>query len=224
MQPIILDSIQPAQYAVIWLHGLGADGHDFESIVPELGLADCPIRFIFPHASKQPITLNEGMMMPAWYDFTSMDFINEVDWSGIQASQTMVDGLIQAQIQSGIASDRILLAGFSQGGVMALVTGLQFVQPLAGIMALSTYLPSGITEIKQTLDVPILQVHGEQDPICSLANAQQSYQVLCQLGFQPQWQTYPMAHQVCAPEIARISDFIRSCFDCKKEKESNELV
>jgi len=204
----ILEPSDKAQASVIWLHGLGADGHDFEPIVPELGLpANAAIRFIFPHAPKQAVTINGGMVMRAWYDIRQPQINADMDEQGIEKSSQILQSLIQAQIAAGIRSDKILLAGFSQGGVIALHCGLRFAQPLAGILALSTYSsdlqhPPNSSITSQA--PPILMMHGEFDPIVPIQLAQASYQRLQQLGGSTQWAQYPMAHQVCIEQIQAI--------------------
>ena len=191
---------------VIWLHGLGADGHDFESIVPELHLPDAlPIRFVFPHAPKRPITINEGMIMRGWYDATDLNGERKIDVNGFLESVDQVSGLIRDEVRSGRSSERLILAGFSQGGAIALFTGLTFDMKLAGIMALSCYLPLGDqldkkrNEINQ--DIPIMMCHGTMDPMIPMAKAVQTRQELMRLGYQVSWHEYDMMHSVCPEEI-----------------------
>ncbi|MBD3612755.1 MAG: carboxylesterase [Hydrogenovibrio crunogenus] len=213
--PIILEPNAKADACVIWLHGLGADGHDFENIVPELGLPDDhTVRFVFPTASKMPVTVNLGNEMTAWYDIRSLNLIHDVDWEGIDQSVAFLHDLIESQISSGIASDKILLAGFSQGGVVILNAGLTFEKPLAGMMALSTYFPDPEgrqDEYLQSKSCPIFMAHGMDDPVCPFFVAEQSRQTLMELGFQPQWHTYPMQHQVCLDEIQDMAAFVHQC-------------
>ena len=198
--------------AVIWLHGLGADGHDFEPIVPELGLPkSAAVRFIFPHAPVQPVTINGGARMRAWYDVTND---GQQDAAGIRASQARVEALIAREHKRGISPASIVLAGFSQGGAVALQTGLRYPERLAGILALSCYLPLPETleqEVSQTnRDVPIFMAHGTQDPVIPLSWAMRSRDRLKTLGYAVEWHEYPMPHSVCAEEIADISRWLRS--------------
>ena len=202
-------------WSVIWLHGLGADGHDFEPIVPELSLPASPaVRFIFPHAPMQPITINGGMSMRAWYDIKGMTFDREEDREGIEQSAQIVHALIDQENQRGIAADRIFLAGFSQGGAIALFTGLRMSHKLAGIVALSTYLPmrQSLAEEKSEpgMDIPIFMAHGMQDPVIPFALAEQSKNHLANLDYAIEWRTYNIQHSVCHEEIAEIGNFIRS--------------
>ena len=196
--------------AVLWLHGLGADGHDFEPIVPELGLPAAPrVRFVFPHAPVQPVTINGGFRMRAWYDITND---GRQDADGIRASQERVEALIDRETGRGVAPHRIVLAGFSQGGAIALHTGLRYPKRLAGILALSTYLPLGDTLAAEAhpanRDVPILMAHGAQDPLIPLARAAASRDALRALGYPIEWHEYPMPHSVCAEEIAHIGPWL----------------
>jgi len=201
---------------VIWLHGLGADGHDFEPIVPELGLnPDLNIRFVFPHAPMIPVTINQGFVMRAWYDIEAADIAARQDEAGIRASQALLIKLIDDQIAQGIDSTRIVLAGFSQGGVIALQTGLRFDKPLAGIMALSTYLPlaESLADEKSAINasLPIFLAHGSADPIIPVDLAYQTRGHLEKQGYQPKWIEYDgMAHSVCAEEIGDMSQWLES--------------
>ena len=198
---------------VIWMHGLGADGHDFEPIVPELELpASLPVRFIFPHAPVRKVTLNMGMAMRAWYDILELGGARE-DGEGLRMSQDSLEALIAAEEARGIAANRIVLAGFSQGGAVAFQTGLRHPQRLAGLMALSTYLPlAGTVEAESheaNRDVPIFMAHGTEDPMISIGRALQSRKMLEALGYAIEWHEYPMPHSVCPQEIADISDWLR---------------
>lgn len=202
-----------ARYSVIWLHGLGADGHDFEPLVPELGLDPQAVRFIFPHAPVQPITVNSGMPMRAWYDIRSPQIQQNEDAEGIEASRLTVEALIAREIERGITTKQIILAGFSQGGAIALHTGLRHAQPLGGILALSTYLPL-VPAFEQQRDpanqnVPIFMAHGKQDPIVPLWLAEDSRYFLEQAGYPIDWHVYPMQHQVCMEEISDIANWLR---------------
>jgi phospholipase/carboxylesterase len=197
------------QAAVIWLHGLGADGHDFEPIVPEIDLP-VPVRFVFPHAPVRPVTINQGMRMRAWYDIFQFGGGPE-DEAGIRASQKMVEGMIASERKRG--ATKIVLAGFSQGGAIVLHTALRHAERLAGVMALSTYLPLNATVQAErspaNADVPVFMAHGQYDDIIPLRRAEQSRQALEGLGYPVQWHAYPMPHSVCPQEIEDISAFLR---------------
>jgi len=200
------DTGRDPRHAVIWLHGLGADGHDFEPIVPELGLNDSiPVRFIFPHAPAQPVTINGGMVMRAWYDITGMDLSAGVDEAGINRSAAHLRRLIRTAVDSGISADKIVLAGFSQGGVIALHTGLQYPEPLAGIIALSTYVavPETIRESASNTNksIPIFMAHGRFDPVIPYPLGKRSSDFLMEQGYSVQWHEYPMEHSVHPQEI-----------------------
>jgi phospholipase/carboxylesterase len=215
--PELLDAIEietgesPAA-SIIWLHGLGADGHDFEAIVPELDLPGIPIRFVFPNAPMQPVTINAGMVMRAWYDVSDAAIRRE-DEAGVRASQTLLEALIAREKQRGSASDRIVLAGFSQGGAIALQTGLRHPERLAGIMALSCYLPIAGKLAAEAQpanrDVPIFMGHGSADPVVALARAVESRELLLRSGYGVEWHDYPMPHSVCLEEIRDISAWLR---------------
>lgn len=197
---------------VIWMHGLGADGHDFEPLVPELRLpAKLAVRFVFPHAPVRPVTLNMGMAMRAWYDILELGGGKE-DGEGLRASQEAIEALIEAEAARGIGAGRIVLAGFSQGGAVALQAGLRHPQRLAGIMALSTYLPlAGIVEAERhdaNRDLPIFMAHGSEDPMISLGRAERSRRMLDGLGYPLEWHEYPMPHSVCPEEIRDISRWL----------------
>ncbi len=198
--------------AVIWLHGLGADGHDFEPIVDELDLPRSPIRFVFPHAPMQPVTINGGMVMRAWYDILGADLVRREDEGGVRASQRILEDLIARERARGIAAGRIVLAGFSQGGAIALQTGLRHGERLAGIMALSTYVPIASSLAAEaspaSRDVPIFYAHGRQDPVIPLARAEASRTLLESLGRRVEWHLYAMPHAVCAQEIADIGEWL----------------
>lgn len=206
--------------AVIWLHGLGASGHDFEPIVPELNLpANHGIHFIFPHAPRQPVTLNAGMVMPSWYDIVALQADAPEDEVGIKASEQLILRLIEAEQQRGVNAENIILAGFSQGGVMALYTGLRHRQPLGGILALSCYLPlvtSLIAEAEQDLlaprELPVFQAHGLHDPVVTYALGEDSKFYLQQMGYTPEWHSYPMQHSVCEEETGDIGNWLKQRF------------
>jgi phospholipase/carboxylesterase len=198
------------EVAVIWLHGLGADGHDFEPIVPELRLTKA-VRFIFPHAPPRAVTINNGMRMRAWYDIFQFGPGPE-DEAGIRASQVLLENLIAAEKKKGIAARKIILAGFSQGGAIVLQTGLRHPERLGGIMALSTYLPLA-EKLQQeknphNQNLPIFMAHGSYDDIIPLAKAQASKDLLVKAGYPVEWHTYPMPHSVCPPEIGHIAEFL----------------
>jgi len=209
MQAVEINTGPDPRASVIWLHGLGADGHDFEPIVPELEL-DRPVRFVFPHAPVRPVTLNQGMRMRAWYDILQLGGGPE-DEAGIRASQKLVEAMIAEEKKRGMGA--IVLAGFSQGGAIVLQTALRHAQRLAGVLALSTYLPLHATlEAERSpanRDLPIFMAHGQYDDIIPLARAEQSRKMLERLGYPVQWHVYPMPHSVSPEEIAAISAFLR---------------
>lgn len=198
---------------VIWLHGLGADGHDFVDIIPALQLPDSlRIHFIFPHAPMRPITVNAGMTMRGWYDIREMSSLQrEEDADGIETSANQIQSLIEHAKTQGFTADQILLAGFSQGGAMALHVGLRYPESLAGILALSTYLvlPKQLAHDRNPANnkIPVLQVHGSEDAIVPLSVATHCYQTLKKLQYPIDLKTYPMEHQLCAPEIQDIRAF-----------------
>jgi phospholipase/carboxylesterase len=197
--------------SVIWLHGLGADGNDFVPLVNELDLPKLAIRFVFPHAPVQPVTINGGMHMRAWYDITDGALRRE-DERGVRASQSMIEGLIAREKQRGTHAGQLVLAGFSQGGAIALQTGLRHPERIAGIMALSAYLPIAdklaAEASPMNRDVPIFMAHGRQDPIVPLARAAQSRDFLESLGYSPEWREYAMPHSVCPEEIGDIGAWL----------------
>lgn len=213
--PCVKIGSDDATHSIIWLHGLGADGHDFEPIVGELNLTH-NIRFIFPHAPKMPVTINNGMIMPAWYDIKATQIDSLQDANGIKKSQRALLALIENEIKSGIKSENIILAGFSQGGAIALHTALRYEKPLAGIMGLSTYLPLIDTvenEINDTnKNIPIFLAHGTHDPVIPLPLANETNSYLQKLDYTTEFKTYPMEHSVCPDEINDISDWINRIF------------
>lgn len=195
-----------ARAAVVWLHGLGADGHDFEAIVPHLGLDPAlGVRFVFPHAPRIPVTINSGMVMPAWYDITGLDFDRRHDEAGILRSADQVAALLDDQVARGVDPSRIVLAGFSQGGAIALFEGLRRTQPLAGIVALSTYLVLEDTIDRERdrakVSLPIFQAHGSFDAMVGLERGQRAHDTLTRWGYAVEYREYPMDHAVCAEEI-----------------------
>lgn len=200
---------------VIWLHGLGADGFDFVPIVDELRLpATLPVRFIFPHATPRPVTINNGYVMRAWYDIKGFGPERAEDDAGIRESEGVVKRYIEQEIAQGIPPSKIVIAGFSQGGAVAFQTGLRYPQRLAGVMALSTYLPLRASVAKEASaanrDVPILMCHGVQDPVVSLQMGEASRAVLQGLGYQIEWHTYPMEHSVCMEEVVDMSKWLQA--------------
>jgi phospholipase/carboxylesterase len=198
--------------AVVWLHGLGADGNDFVPVVPELGLDDMAVRFVFPHAPTQAVTINNGMVMRAWYDISDAAIRRE-DERGVRASQAHIEALIQREKGRGIREARIVLAGFSQGGAMALHTGLRHEAKLAGILALSCYLPLATAvqaEVaKENGDTPIFMGHGISDPVVQYTRALESRKMLETLGYRVEWHEYRMPHSVCMEEIQDIGAWLR---------------
>ncbi len=207
--------------SVIWLHGLGADGHDFEPIVPELGLPDTlPLRFVFPHAPTRPVTINGGMSMRAWYDILTLDKEGPADDVGIRASSDLLDALINREQQRGMDSASIVLAGFSQGGAIVMHNALRTQLKLAGLMALSTYLPLRKeidAEVVNNPDagdtsLPVFMAHGSFDPMIPMEGGRISADVLQTLGYTVEWHEYPMAHAVCPQEIADISRWLRTVY------------
>jgi phospholipase/carboxylesterase len=211
---IEIESAPQPDAAVIWLHGLGADGNDFAALVPELDLRNCPaIRFVFPHAPELPVTINGGYVMPAWYDILGADLVQRQDAAGIHRSGAAITALIENEIARGIAANRIVLAGFSQGCAMALHTGLRYPQRLAGIVALSGYLPlSDSLALERSFantNTPILMCHGSMDPVVAPQRGAASRDQLSALGYAVQWHSYPMEHSVHPQEIADISAFLQ---------------
>jgi phospholipase/carboxylesterase len=199
--------------AVIWLHGLGADGHDFVDIVPMLGLQAIPTRFVFPHAPMRPVTINGGAVMRAWYDVRGDAGVRREDEAGVRESQRRVEALIARETSRGIPARRIALAGFSQGGAMALQTGLRHPARLAGIMVLSGFLPLADkvpAEVDPAnRDVPIFMAHGIHDPLIPLARARQARDLLTGLGYRVEWHEYPIPHSVSDAEIRDVSAWLR---------------
>ena len=212
LDSIRLDPPEPPAGTVIWLHGLGADGHDFEPIVPMLELG-APLRFIFPHAPKRPVTINNGMEMRAWYDIDPRAPLSGTD--DIRAAAAEIDALAEAEQQAGIPLSKIVLAGFSQGGVVALHLGLRSEQRFAGIMALSTYVHDheriGEEVSFASVDTPIFMAHGQSDPMIPITRAVTSRQALTDLGYQVEWREYGMGHQVCPEEINDIGRWLDGC-------------
>lgn len=213
--PLEIETAAHPNASVIWLHGLGADGYDFEGVVPMLGLPPAAaLRFVFPHAPVQPVTINGGMHMRAWYDIVGIGPEYPQDDAGIRVSEQRLGNWIEAEADRGVDASRVVLAGFSQGGAVALHTGLRYPQPLAGIIALSTYLPLAERLADEAhpanRSVPILMVHGEQDPVVPMVFAEASRRRLEQNGYAVQWQTYPMPHTICSDELALIGAWLRA--------------
>lgn len=215
--PVIIETGAETVGTVIWLHGLGADGHDFEPIVPELRLpADLPLRFVFPHAPVRPVTVNGGMPMRAWYDILSLDGDGRSEEQGLLDSSAALMALVAAEIANGVAPDRIVLAGFSQGGAVVMHAGLRYAEPLAGLMLLSTYLPLPSAfqaevvdnESRQPTSVPVFGAHGTFDPILPYALGRESANQVERAGYQVAWHEYPMAHGVCPQEISDIREWL----------------
>ncbi|MCP5157923.1 MAG: alpha/beta fold hydrolase [Gammaproteobacteria bacterium] len=215
--PLTTVEIEPAGAAcssVIWMHGLGADAHDFEPIVPELRLsAELGIRFVFPNAPVRPVTINNGMRMRAWYDVLSMDLPRQEDPDGVYASERAICTLLEQEKQRGIPVERIVLAGFSQGGAMALHTGLRYPERLAGILALSCYIPlAGRLSSERrpaNQQTPIFIAHGDYDAVIPMRYGQQSAEALQGLGYAVEWSDYGMGHEVCWQEIRDIAEWLK---------------
>jgi phospholipase/carboxylesterase len=217
-QAVILEPTQPARASIIWLHGLGADGYDFVPIVPALDVPTLDtVRFVFPHAPIRPVTLNAGMPMRAWFDVTGFDRNALQDEAGIRASDAAIREWIERERERGIEARSVVLAGFSQGGAMALFTGLRYPERLAGVLALSTYLPLGPALADEgsaaNRDVPILMCHGRFDPVVSIEYGERSHEHLTKLGYTVDWREYPMQHEVSPEEIAAIAQWLSARLD-----------
>ncbi len=201
--------------SVVWLHGLGADGHDFEPVVPELRLPDdLALRFVFPHAPVRPVTINGGMAMRAWYDIVSFDASGRADAEGIRESTGLLESLVDREVDRGIDEGRVVIAGFSQGGAIAINAALKTRRRLAGLVALSTYI-AGPKELQSRAsgDVPpVFMAHGTFDPVIPIAWGRASAEGLRDAGFDVEWREYPMAHAVCAEEITDIRDWLLEVF------------
>ena len=212
LETVERDTGAPVAASVIWLHGLGADGHDFESIVPELRIHGTALRFVFPHAPIRPVTLNGGMAMRAWFDVIGLDSESRQDEDGIRDAQRQVHALIRRENERGIDAGRILLAGFSQGGAVALHTALRYEQRLAGVIGLSTFLP-----LEWTIDeeahqanrqIPVFLAHGSQDPLVDPSLGESTRTFLRERGYDVDWHGYSMAHAVCPEEISDIRNWM----------------
>lgn len=211
---IEIETAPNPQVAVIWMHGLGADGNDFVPLVKELDLAGLPgIRFIFPHAKTMPVTINNGYVMRAWYDIAGTDIARREDEAGLRASQVDVEALIAREKARGIPAERIILAGFSQGCAMALQTGLRHDEKLAGLLCLSGYVPLADKisneRSEASLKTPIFLVHGTHDGVIPVAKAHQSRDLLKALGYQVEWHEYMMQHSLCLEEVNDISAWLK---------------
>ena len=217
IQHIELNTGATPKGTIIWMHGLGADCWDFVSIVKELGLPeDLPLRFIFPQAPSRPITINNGQVMPGWYDISMAELQRKPDEAGVRQSQAFIEQLIAREVERGIASDKIILAGFSQGGAIALQTGLRYRDALGGIMALSTYLTLEDSFAAEATianaNIPILMAHGTQDPLIPLSLAMSSRAKMEARGYKIEWREYPMPHSVCMEEVEDIGVWIQARF------------
>ena len=220
-QTVEVSTADNVEGSVVWLHGLGADGHDFEPIVPELRIPDAPgLRFVFPHAPVQPVTLNGGMAMRAWYDIYSLERNGPVDEAGITQSMEVLRALVEREIERGIPAEKIVVAGFSQGGAIASQYALQYEKPLAGLMALSTYMPMGNKIASKVADndnaqprsLPIFMAHGQFDPVLPFEAGKTARDTMLELGYRVEWKDYPMPHAVCPDEIADISAWLNQRF------------
>lgn len=214
LETIEIETAPHPTAAVIWLHGLGADGNDFVPIAHELDLTGCPaIRFVFPHAPTMPVTINNGYVMRAWYDILGMDLVHREDEAGLRRSQMLVESLIAREKARGIPAGRIVLAGFSQGCAMTLQTGLRHPEKLAGLLGLSGYLPIHATLAAErhpaNHDTPIFLAHGKSDPIVPIDRAEKSRDLLLSLGYTVEWHAYAMPHSVCQQEIDDVAAWMR---------------
>lgn len=220
--PAALESIEQQtadnpQWTVIWLHGLGADGSDFVPMVPQFSRPDWPaLRFVFPHAPIRAVTINGGAKMRAWYDIRDFDLSNRADGVGVAESIAQIDALIEREAARGVPAKRIVLGGFSQGGAIALAAGIGRVQPFAGIVALSTYLPLGVATLAgaagNARKQPIFMAHGLHDPVVPYTAGKRSRDMLRNAGFEVAWHAWPMQHEVCAPEIQALADWLQKRF------------
>ena len=214
LDAIEIETAPNPSHAVIWLHGLGADGNDFAPIVPQLDLAGSPaIRFIFPHAPVRPVSINGGMPMRAWYDILNAELVRKEDEQGLRDSERTIQALIARENARGIPTSKIVLAGFSQGSAMTLLAGLRLDQKLAGLISLSGYLPLAdkfaAERHSANQDTPIFLAHGTLDPVVIFARGQATHQQLEELGYSVNWKTYSMPHTVCLEEIDDMAQFLR---------------
>jgi phospholipase/carboxylesterase len=213
LETIEIETATTPATSIVWMHGLGADGNDFVDIVPELRLpADRGVRFVFPHAPMRPVTINGGYVMRAWYDIRDDGGTRREDPAGVRASQAAIEALVARERGRGIPASAIVLAGFSQGGAMALHTGLRHPERLAGVMALSCSLPMADTLAAEAApansDVPIFMAHGTHDQMIPKARAQRAYDTLTGLSYKVEWHEYPMPHSVCMEEVADIAAWL----------------
>jgi len=207
LETVTVETGPDPTFTIIWMHGLGADGHDFEPLVPELLEPKLPAsRFVFPHAPVRPVTINNGYQMRAWYDIVGIDRRAAEDLAGIESSAAAITSLIRNENERGIATSRIALAGFSQGGAMALHVGTRHPEKLAGVIALSCYLPLAARlaaeRVEANLSTPIFMAHGSQDPVVPFALGEGSRQLLTSAGYTVEWHSYPMPHALCEPEVS----------------------
>jgi len=211
-----IEPTQTATASVIWLHGLGANGHDFEPIVPELKLpADLPIRFVFPHAPEMPVTINGGYVMPAWYDILEMNIDRKVDETQLRLSASEVVKLIEREIERGVPANRIILAGFSQGGAVVYEAALSYDKPLAGLLCLSTYLATkdSVQRHEANKDIPVQVFHGSLDPVVPVSLGEDAFSTLKEWGYSVEYGDYPMEHSVCLEEIGDISEWLQGVLE-----------
>ncbi len=217
LEAIELETAPDPTTSVIWMHGLGADGHDFPPIVESLDLGPVPIRFVFPHAPMRPVTINGGYVMRAWYDILSPEFGGGEDEDGLRGSQRLIDNLIAREEERGSPAQRIVLAGFSQGGAISLQTGLRHPRRLAGILVLSAYLPISHTLAEEASEanrgLPILMAHGTHDPTVPIDHARHSSEMLSALGYAVEWHEYAMPHSVSPEEVDDIGAWFRQVLD-----------
>ena len=216
LDSLVIETGPEPQASVIWLHGLGANGHDFEPVVPELAFAKKrPVRFIFPHAPDLPVTINGGMRMPAWYDILAMNINREVDEKQLRVSAAAIRELVEQEMARGVPSDKILIGGFSQGGAVAYEMALSFGQPLAGLFALSTYYATAgsIERSEENRNVPVFVAHGTQDPMVPEALGQQAVVTLQEQGYKPEYHRYGMEHSLCLEEVRDLDAFCERCLD-----------
>jgi len=204
---------RPAEASIVWLHGLGANGHDFEPVANMLApVLPVPVRFILPHAPQMPVTINGGVSMPAWYDMLNLEHPRSVDWETVAQSEQAVEALLERERQRGIASDSLYLAGFSQGGAMALRVALKGESEVAGVLALSTYLLQKEEEafgLASEKSLPVFMAHGKLDPVLPFVLAERSREQLEKIGCEVQWKDYPMPHSVCQEEIEHIALWLK---------------
>ena len=212
LETVEIETAPSPRRSVIWMHGLGADGHDFVDIVPALGLSAVPVRFVFPHAPMRKVTINQGMVMRAWYDVRAEAGVRREDAAGVREAQGWIEALIAREKARGVAAEHVVLAGFSQGGAMALHTGLRHPERLAGIMALSCFLPLADHVAAEASAVnratPIFFAHGIHDPMIPLARAQHARDALTGLGYRVEWHEYPMPHSVTDAEVLDIAAWL----------------